>query len=316
MLTLFSIPKAFEGHTGLIQRNALQSWMRLGEDCEVILCGNDPGVAEMAAAHGATHLPDIACTPYGTPLLSDAFAQVRAQARHDVLCYVNADIILSEDVLGAVRQIPFSSYLMVGQRWDLDVDEPVDYDAENWAEQLHAWAEQEGELHEVKGMDYFIFPRRLFAEMPTFAVGRPVWDNWMVYHARRHHMPVIDATQAIWAIHQNHDYGHVPQQRGKRWDGPEGDANIQLARETVGELVHRFETSDATHIIANGRVLPALGDDHLRKRIRVWPHLATWGGPAGARLRSLVSAFLLKLYFRRQYLPDPAWRRLVYRMTV
>jgi hypothetical protein len=41
MLTIFSVPKAFLGHIGVIQRNALVSWMRLGEEVQVILLGND-----------------------------------------------------------------------------------------------------------------------------------------------------------------------------------------------------------------------------------------------------------------------------------
>jgi len=37
MLTLFTIPKAFQGHTGVIQRNAIRSWTLLRPECEIIL---------------------------------------------------------------------------------------------------------------------------------------------------------------------------------------------------------------------------------------------------------------------------------------
>jgi len=82
MLTIFTIPKAFEGHIGIIQRNAIGSWSRLG--CDVILCGDDPGVSEAAKEVGATHIPDIDRNDYGTPLLSSAFAKdnVRVTERH------------------------------------------------------------------------------------------------------------------------------------------------------------------------------------------------------------------------------------------
>jgi hypothetical protein len=46
LLTVFFIPKPFLGHIGVIQRNALGTWMRLGEGVQVILHGNDEGVAE------------------------------------------------------------------------------------------------------------------------------------------------------------------------------------------------------------------------------------------------------------------------------
>ena len=32
MITLFAIPKAFAGRAGVIQRNAIASWTRLGDD--------------------------------------------------------------------------------------------------------------------------------------------------------------------------------------------------------------------------------------------------------------------------------------------
>jgi hypothetical protein len=44
MLTLFTTAKPFEGHSGVIQRNALKSWKRLHPDVEVILFGDDAGL--------------------------------------------------------------------------------------------------------------------------------------------------------------------------------------------------------------------------------------------------------------------------------
>jgi len=57
MLTVFSIPKGFvDPHVSLIQRNAIASWRNLGPEVEVLYMGDDPGVAEVAAEHGATHV--------------------------------------------------------------------------------------------------------------------------------------------------------------------------------------------------------------------------------------------------------------------
>ena len=52
MLTVFSTPKPFVGHVGVIQRNAISSWMRLHPDVEVILVGDDAGTAEVCAEFG------------------------------------------------------------------------------------------------------------------------------------------------------------------------------------------------------------------------------------------------------------------------
>src|SRR2546428_763993 len=121
MLTIFSIPKPFRGHIGTIQRNAIQSWLQLSPRCEVILCGNDPGVAEAAAEYGVKHLPHIARKEYGTPFLNSAFEHVQQVATERLIAYVNADIIFLSDLMASVKRITAQRFLMVGQRWELDV---------------------------------------------------------------------------------------------------------------------------------------------------------------------------------------------------
>ncbi|MGQ9834042.1 MAG: glycosyl transferase family 2, partial [Candidatus Villigracilaceae bacterium] len=70
LLTLFSAPKPFtDPHIAVIQRNAIQSWLRL-PDVEVILLGDEAGLAQVAAEFGVKHLPEVACNPSGTPLIS------------------------------------------------------------------------------------------------------------------------------------------------------------------------------------------------------------------------------------------------------
>src|SRR5690242_14576341 len=106
MLTFFSIPKPFSGHIGVIQRNALASWGRHA-GCETLLLGNEAGTREAAEGAGATWLPDIALNDYGTPLLSSAFEQARRVARNRLLCYVNADIIVTRDLPRAAARVRF-----------------------------------------------------------------------------------------------------------------------------------------------------------------------------------------------------------------
>jgi hypothetical protein len=46
--------------------------------------------------------------------------------------------------------------------------------------------------------------------VPNFTIGRPAWDNWMVYHASTSWGAAVDATRAVTVIHQIHDYSHLP----------------------------------------------------------------------------------------------------------
>src|SRR6266705_5770550 len=95
MLTLFAIPKAFTGHTGIIQRNAIRSWTLLRPKCEIILLGDDEGTSHVAKEFGVEHIAEIARNEFGTPLLNDMFASAERRASHKLLCFVNADIILT-----------------------------------------------------------------------------------------------------------------------------------------------------------------------------------------------------------------------------
>src|SRR2546426_11629171 len=104
--------------------------------CEVILCGNDPGVAEAAAEYGVKHLPHIARNEYGTPFLNSAFQHVQQVAKERLISYVNADIIFLSDLMASVKRITAQRFLMVGQRWDLDVSAPLDFKNEDWEQIL------------------------------------------------------------------------------------------------------------------------------------------------------------------------------------
>ena len=115
------------------------------------------------------------------------------------MCYVNADIILLDDFLPALDMVRKKSFLVVGQRWDLDITGPLDFAGDGWEKALLAGVAEQGKLHGISGIDYFVFPRGLYRDIPPFAVGRTTWDNWLIYRARADKAPVIDATAVITA---------------------------------------------------------------------------------------------------------------------
>ena len=54
VLTLFTVPKPFRGHVGDIQRNAIESWRALRPSVQVVLVGDEDGVAEAARDAAST----------------------------------------------------------------------------------------------------------------------------------------------------------------------------------------------------------------------------------------------------------------------
>ena len=284
-ITLFAIPKPFEGDVAVIQRNAVESWARLGREVEVVLLGDDKGVAEAASAVGARHLGPVETTEYGTPLLSSAFEVARRGSTRRLLAYVNADIILLRDFVDAVRRIDFPTFLAAGRRWNVSLGRPFDF-GPCYEERLRALVST-GELAPPDAIDYFVFDREgPLTEVPPFAVGRPGWDNWMIYRARRLRIPVVDATRAITAIHPRHGYEHVPEGTGALWYGPEAEANFELIKG-----LERFQTRHATHVLTRHFLLPGLAPRRVVSRARS-RHAADGAVEKAARLTESLAARL------------------------
>lgn len=245
MLSIFTIPKPFQGHVNTIQRNAIKSWLKLEPKCEIILLGDDEGVAETAKEFSVKYIASIGKNEFCTPLLNSAFGFAQELAGNSILMYANSDVIFFQDLIETVQRIDKPSFLMCGRRWDVDVEEEIDFEDNGWTDKLLATVKNGGKLHGPSGMDYFVFPRNVIY-MPPFAVGRPGWDTWLIYHIRSRKIPVIDATKAITVIHQNHDFSHSKFGEKKGVGGPEWRRNIELA----GGLTCMLTLRDADWMIS------------------------------------------------------------------
>ena len=251
LLTLFTAPKPFtDPHIRLIQTNMLLNWQALGSDLEIVVIGDEPGIAEICKAQGIRHLPKVRTNTMGTPLISSIFDLARQANDSPFLAYANADILFLPELCDVVRLLGEEKgrFLAVGQRYDLEVRETIDFSGD-WADRLRKRIQQEGVLHGQSGSDYFIYPRACFQQIPDFAVGRAGWDNWMIYKARREHWSVIDLTGTLTIVHQNHDYAHLP---GGivHFHQPETADNVRIGggRRTI------FRLSDATYQVRSGKL--------------------------------------------------------------
>ena len=239
MLTLFTLPKPFAGHTGVIQRNAIRSWALLHPDAQVILLGEG---ADEAPALGAEHA-DVVRNEHGTPLLNDAFARAETLRRNDVLVFVNADIVLFDDLVTAVERVRRSGprFLVVGESWDLRLDAPLAFEP-GWDERLRGRGRKRG----ADAIDWFAFTPGLYDGMPAFAIGRTAFDNWLVWHARHAGALVVDATPVVRPVHQQHDYGHFIGGLPAIRVSDEARRNRDLLGGGRQRLYSRF---DATHVL-------------------------------------------------------------------
>ena len=251
LITLFSAPKPFtDPHIAIIQRNAIKSWTLL-PDVEVLLLGEEEGIARAAGELGVSHLPNVACNENGTPLISSMFQLARENSSTELLCIINADIVLMPDFVEAARRLRLQrdTFVLVSRRWDYDISSPLEF-TQDWADRLRSSVLGQNHLHRPSGSDFFLFPRSLYPHIPDFVIGRAGWDNWMIYKARTKKWPVIDGTPSVMIVHQNHDYAHLPGAKA-HYDHPDSNENIRLAG---GQAAIRYTLIDSTHHLIDGKL--------------------------------------------------------------
>ena len=296
--TIFTAPKPFkDSHISTIQYNAIQSWKKLEPDVAIVLIGDEEGVDSVSKELDVHFVPDVKRNSQNTPLISSIFEIGRNLNQSSLLAYINTDIIIFSDFLNVSQLVSteFDKFLLVGQRWDMDIQKRIEF-SNGWEGTLKTECQSSGKLHPRGGSDYFIYPRNCFLKIPEFAVGRAGWDNWMFYQARRKQWPVIDATNSIQIIHQNHDYAHLPGGKA-HYRLPETNENIRLAggRRTI------FTLMDVNFQIENGKVkkIPLNGKKFWRE-FEIFP------------LISIKSHFLAQIFFailhpQRAYMEFRSW---------
>src|SRR5262249_22071385 len=64
-------------------------------------------------------------------------------------------------------------------------------------------------------------------------IGRVGWDHWLVGKAYADGIPIVDVTDVVCAVHQNHDYGYHPEGMSGVWSDMEAKRNIEITRRMV-----------------------------------------------------------------------------------
>jgi hypothetical protein len=258
-LTLFAMPKPFEGHIGIIQRNAITSWTKLNPRPEIFLFGEDYGTAQIAAELQIGHLRDIRRNEFGTPLLSDLIHRAKEITKTPMLGYVNCDIILLQefqDSIVAIHQ-QIAQFLAVTHRWEIDLRTNLDFNADG---PLHLELLPSGVPGHHTAIDAFVFTRDVYSDVPSLAIGRAWFDQWLIKDAIVHATPVVDITEVARAVHQNHDYAHIAGGQSSAYGGEEARRNLDI----YGGVPHAFTLLNVTHELRADRSIRRV---HYRPQI-------------------------------------------------
>jgi hypothetical protein len=152
------------------------------------------------------------------------------------------------DFMTMVRQLDrrFAGrpFLAVGRKSNVLLREPLPFDDPSWETYLRALAMERGK-YVTYDADFFVFRPLMFQQMPSFAVGRCFWTQWLMYDTVKRGIPVIDTTPAVLSVESEHDYSHVQSTGGaKRMSGLEYESNRRLFKGC-----QYYTALDATHIL-------------------------------------------------------------------
>ena len=107
-----------------------------------------------------------------------------------------------------------------------------------------------GDMHGLSGLDYWVFPKNSFNEIPDFVIGKPGYDNWLLAESKRTSIPVIDASNTIRILHQNHYY---PQKKSDSYK-IEYDENLKKAGDLLGSLRNSDFVVDNSFLLKNPNI--------------------------------------------------------------
>jgi hypothetical protein len=265
LLTLLAMPKPFDGHIGIIQRNAITSWTKLKPRPDIFLFGEEYGTAEIAAELQIGHLRDIRRNEFGTPLLSDLIQRAKEVSKTPMLGYVNCDIILLQefqDSIGTVHE-QMTQFLAVTHRWEIDLRKNLDFNADR---PLHIELLPPGVAGHHTAIDVFVFTRDVYSEVPALALGRAWFDQWLIKDALLHGTPVVDITKVARAIHQNHDYAHIAGGQRGAYGGEEARRNLDI----YGGERHAFTLLNASHELRSDQSIRPIHYRPQKYRIQQW----------------------------------------------
>ncbi|EGD73448.1 hypothetical protein PTSG_05152 [Salpingoeca rosetta] len=212
--SIFITPQGFSGLPNRLQRRAIESWIRLKPRPKVVLVGQGEGYEEVAKDYDAIINPHLDMNFVMMPL-AGSLIDTAMNADTDVSVILNSDILLTQSFPDAVAKLRthFDDWFLAGARYDIDdlpsIYEPSRKDFNEAA--FVAYTKTKGVLHTAGGQDYFAWNnngKKLFhGVMPPFIRGKSKFDNWFVHEViQAGYRDVIDGTEAVTAVHVNHNY--------------------------------------------------------------------------------------------------------------
>lgn len=232
---------------------------------EIILFGVEEGTAEICQELGLRYIPEVVRNKFGTPLVSDLFKKAQNLATYDLICYINADIIIvTQNLIQAVNivQQRWERFVILCSRWELFMINEIDFSFPGWQEQFRNLVKENAKAPLSIGIDLFLFPRGFYRHIPPFGLGRKHWDNWLIFKSRSEKIPLIDASQFMFIVHPVHE-------RSAENDSHTSYEEIRINQRLISWWARTFIGLDATYNLEeNGQLRKKQTLELLQPRIK------------------------------------------------
>jgi len=174
--------------------NAFKSWKNLG--INVVLFGpEDNQTRDILNEYGIGWVKEpVLYSDSKIPKLDDLLTMSANLCRTEYMCYINCDIIISEQFLDTFFFLKkeYDDFFMVGQRWDWYQSHEINFKNSN----VFDFKDKNVVLHAKTGVDYFVFKKKILENIfiPPFLIPRGRWDHWFAGVSKRVGVPLIDTT--------------------------------------------------------------------------------------------------------------------------
>ena len=201
--------------------NTLHVWAALAPRLTPVLYYTDNSTVDDAVSGGwtAVKCPKIADNISPSCVLPAMF--IDAQHRFpmaDFYGYANGDLLFDESLLKTLAQVRksfvCSSLLIVGCRFNYQMSKGETISTVGDV----SLRKKKTSIFSGWAIDYFITPRNKYnwTMIPPVVVGRSTYDNFMISHSIAQHIPVFDATNTIFAVHQTWANNNFENRKGDK----------------------------------------------------------------------------------------------------
>ena len=207
LLTLFTTWNA-SMESSYVYNNTINVLSTLIPDIQSVLFLPKEDMAFYDPPKGWDVLPISAFACGGAPVLKNMFLDAYKKFNSTFYGYVNADILFNKGIIDTLRTIRSSTIfnakkpiLISGRRFDIQLEK---------LGIKHISTPEEVEKLYPRGSLQFGFAEDVFITKSTYpwqfmldlVIGRPKYDNYLVYTSRIHKVLVIDASSTVIALHQ------------------------------------------------------------------------------------------------------------------